>query len=145
MKIRKNKNLVCILIMYVFSSHKGAQWCYVQDNIGYGYSTCNDLRKSAKFDGEAWSFHACTTPALTDYKCQYCQGRRCSPNIRRTAQSTYDVGKVRPTTSSSRTNSNGARKDVRPRKPIIKEEDPFAEGVFFNSSKGAAQNNNIFF
>ena len=63
-----------------FSTHNGAQWCYVENNIGYGYSTCNDQRESAKFDGETWSYHACTTPALTHSDCRYCQGRRCYPN-----------------------------------------------------------------
>ena len=82
---------------------------------------------------------------MMDNKCQYCQGRRCSPNIRRTSQSTYDVGKARSTISSSRTKSNDQNKDVLPRKPKIKVEDPFAEGFFFNSSKKGEPNVNIIF
>jgi len=117
------------------SSHKGAQWCYVQDNIGYGYSTCNDLRKSAKFEGEAWSYHACTTPAITDYKCQYCQGRRCSPHIRRAPLRSNVNGETQSTISSTIINGSGNTDNIRPRKPTIKAEDPFAEGVLFNVTK----------
>ena len=118
-----------------FSSHKGAQWCYVQDNIGYGYSTCNDLRKSAKFEGEAWSYHACTTPAMTDYKCQYCQGRRCSPHVRRAPLTSNVNGETQSTISSTTINGSGNTDNIRPRKPTIKAEDPFAEGVLFNLTK----------
>jgi len=58
------------------SYYNGGQWCYVRSNIGNGYSTCPDQQSSVRFNGRTWSYHACVTPALTDYRCQYCQGRR---------------------------------------------------------------------
>ena len=95
-----------------FSTHNGAQWCYVENNIGYGYSTCQDQRHSAKFSGETWSYHACATPSLYSSTCRYCQGRRNSVN-----------------TSSSR--GSGSRR------PTIRGPDPKAEGV----DTGSIQNN----
>ena len=57
-----------------FSYDKGGRWCYVRDNIGTGYSTCPDLRRSKKFHGRSWSYHACATPTLHSYDCRHCQG-----------------------------------------------------------------------
>ena len=87
-----------------FSSYNGAQWCYVENNIGYGYSTCQDQRRSVKFSGGTWSYSACATPALYPSSCRYCQGRRNSVN-----------------TSSSKWSG--------PRKPTIRGPDPKAEGA----------------
>lgn len=56
------------------SYDKGGRWCYVRDNIGQGYSTCPDLRRSKKFHGRFWSYHACATPTLNSYDCRHCQG-----------------------------------------------------------------------
>lgn len=116
-----------------FSTHNGAQWCYVKNNIGYGYSTCTDQRESAKFDGETWSYHACTTPALTQSACRYCQGRRCYPN---------DIGGGAPRRDhgprifgGTKTTSISPRRDIIPRRPTIQEADPLVEGVIFNSTK----------
>ena len=95
-----------------FSSYNGAQWCYVENNIGYGYSTCQDQRRSVKFPRETWSYSACATPALYSSSCRYCQGRRNSVN-----------------TSSSR--GSGSRR------PTIRGPDPKAEGV----DTGSIQNN----
>jgi len=94
------------------SSYNGAQWCYVENNIGYGYSTCQDQRRSVKFPGETWSYSACATPALYSSSCRYCQGRRNSVN-----------------TSSSR--GSGSRR------PTIRGPDPKAEGA----DTGSIQNN----
>ena len=93
------------------------------------------MRKSAKFDGEAWSYHACTTPALTDYKCRNCQGRRCSPVIRRTPDITGEVGKSGSQILSSTNDGYDKTENIRPRRPIIKDEDPYAEGVLFKPTK----------
>ena len=79
--------------IFRFSSYNGAQWCYVENNIGYGYSTCEDQRRSVKFPGQTWSYHACVTPALYSSSCRYCQGRRNSQN----SSSRNEVGSRRPT------------------------------------------------
>ena len=59
-----------------FSTYRGAQWCYVDNDIGSGYSTCGDQTRSSHFSGSTWSFQACRTPALHHSACRYCQGRR---------------------------------------------------------------------
>ena len=92
-------------IFFYLSSYNGAQWCYVENNIGYGYSTCTDQRRSVKFSGETWSNHACTTPALYQSACRYCQGRR-------------------------RGSSNGLRNNVEGQRPRIGASDPKVEGVY---------------
>ena len=119
--------------MPYFSTHNGAQWCYVENNIGYGYSTCTDQRESGKFDGETWSYHACTTPALTQSDCRYCQGRRCSPG---------DIGGGAPRrdhgvriSGGIKTTTISPRKDFQPQRPTIKQADPLAEGIVFNCTK----------
>jgi len=43
----------------------GATWCYVES----GYSTCQDLRTSTRFNKQ-WSYEACATPEVTSYECQ---------------------------------------------------------------------------
>lgn len=93
------------------------------------------MRKSAKFDGEAWSYHACTTPALTDYKCKNCQGRRCSPINRRAPDVTGEVGKSGSQIQTSTNDGNDKSENIRPRRPIIKDEDPYAEGVLFKPTQ----------
>ena len=90
--------------IFYFSSYNGAQWCYVENNIGYGYSTCEDQRRSVKFSGSTWSYHACTTPALYSSSCRYCQGRRSSSN-------------------------SGSRNRIDSQRPTIRGADPNAEGV----------------
>lgn len=52
----------------------GGRWCYVRNNVGYGYSTCPDQRRSKRFYGRSWSYHACATPSLHSYDCRHCQG-----------------------------------------------------------------------
>ena len=103
------------------------------------------MRKSAKFEGEAWSYHACTTPAITDYKCQYCQGRRCSPHVRRAPLWSNVNGETQSTISSTIINGSGNTDNIRPRKPTIKAEDPIAEGVLFNATKAPKNEQKIVF
>ena len=48
---------------FIFSYFNGRKWCFVENNIGSGYSTCPDIKTSQKFIDESWSYIACKTPA----------------------------------------------------------------------------------
>jgi len=113
------------------STHNGAQWCYVENNIGYGYSTCTDQRESARFTREAWSYHACTTPALTRCECGHCQGRRCSPSGSG-APRIYGGSRI---AGGINTLTISPTKAVQPTRPTIQEADPLVEGILFTSTK----------
>ena len=122
-----------------FSTHNGAQWCYVEKNIGYGYSTCTDQIQSARFEGETWSYHACTTSALTQYSCRHCQGIRNSP---RKNGYGYIPGNTVILQNERRQNVTKGKKpgiDVPrkflPRRPIIKKADPVKEGLGFGYNR----------
>ena len=73
-----------------FSTYRGAQWCYVDNDIGSGYSTCRDQTQSSHFSGSTWSFQACRTPALHHSACRYCQGRRNTYNVAYQPRPTYN-------------------------------------------------------
>ena len=68
--------------------NSGASWCYVKKfvltNNGYHYSTCPEVDmpgfQSTRYPGESYSYHACVTPGLDDWKCNHCMNGRQLPN-----------------------------------------------------------------
>jgi len=58
------------------SLYSGALWCFVENNIGHGFSTCPDRTPSNKFLGESWSNLACVSPQQSSFQCQHCSGIR---------------------------------------------------------------------
>jgi len=54
------------------SYFNGRKWCFVENNIGSGYSTCPDIKTSQKFIDESWSYIACNTPAQSQSQCLHC-------------------------------------------------------------------------
>ena len=65
-----------VLKSIFFSQFNGGRWCFVENNIGSGFSTCPDLKPSEKFLGESWSYLACISPAQSTLQCQNCNGIR---------------------------------------------------------------------
>merc|ERR1712212_1006465 len=67
--------------------NSGAAWCYVKKfiltNNGYQYTTCPEVNmpgfQSTRYPGESWSYHACATPTLDDWKCSQCMNRGQPP------------------------------------------------------------------
>ena len=56
-----------MLHIIFFRAYQGRQWCYVENGA---FSTCVEKTPSRKYRGQYWSWHACFTPARTDYECR---------------------------------------------------------------------------
>ena len=63
-------------VVSFYSTHNGAQWCYVRTPVqtylgNHGHSTCSDLQRSSRYENMVWSYQACVTPYLTSEVCSY--------------------------------------------------------------------------
>ena len=58
--------------IFYYSQYNGGRWCFVENNIGNGYSTCPDTTQSQRFLGESWSYLACISPQQSSLQCQHC-------------------------------------------------------------------------